>query len=307
MRISTDKIFERYQVNEEITIPSYVRVSNIPKYSKYFDDGTDKPIDVLFAFNHSGLLVPDEFSKFYTKDISIIEDTVIQNHDVGTRYILNHLLRNINSSNYRYGILFDEVSRVVADSNRLTREEQVVEKAYRGESIWISKDIDRTIIGSSTIDDTYTYLQSFIKIQKKLKFILYMHSMDQFNGGRPSGNHELGNDKKEERPIAMIFNKYKFDHNSYGIYGPDKSVDFNLLPDRSIKKIKNCFIENTQLGKSEDIKIDYPYISPRQMCGFVSQFTKIPQLVLDVRKDLFIKNADNISRSVEDIPLIFLG
>lgn len=265
-------------------------------------------IQTLFVFNHTGKEIPWQYKDYFvTEDEDRLRKVIDANHDFGTEVVMERL-KSIAEENPELGwkVMFFPVSRVFADSNRLERHEQIVDQPYRGEGVW-NQDVDKDKVGAELIDPFMAEFERTLQ-ENPIKFIFYIHSMDEFGGGQASGSHEVAQ-KGARRPESMIFNKYAFKTRPYGMYGPegeDGEVDFNLLTENQIRTIERIHANHLRKipgleTEHIDIPIDYPYISPRQVCGLASRYFDGPQLVIDIRKDLFVDGAECIANSVVEI------
>ncbi len=311
-KLVMNKIKKEYGVDESLVIPSQGLEIRETDYYYYFQPkGVDK-VDLLYVYNHSGLEVDCKIADQFSSDVDFEDmiDAVAHNHDIGSRFVASQTLMRMaeGSLAVNAGLLFYKLSRVVADSNRLERKEQFVSTPYRGKGVW-DENVDSDLLGKEVLDSFFAEFEELVK-QDSLKFIFYMHTMDEFGGGRASGGHEVGKNG-DRRPESMIFDHYQFKDHPYGRYGADGEVDFHLLSENQIRTVQRIHRQylNPIVKKSEspdhevDIPTDYPYVSPRQLCGLASKNFAGPQLVLDVRKDLFSKpgGALAIAESVLEI------
>ena len=83
----------------------------------------------------------------------------------------------------------------------------------------------------------------------------------------------------------MVFKKYSFGTRALGEYGPDNvSLDVDLVSEQEIRILNNQI--RRYMGSETEIFIDYPYVSPRQLCALgIGEVSS--QLVIDIRKDKF--------------------
>lgn len=299
-----DKIHHNFHFQDTLVIPENLQVETGVSYNIYYQ-GDLEDTEVLYIFNHSGLEVPEQFSNFLIADQEELANTIYLNHDIGTRYLASELLDKLSKglNDYDYAVVIFNYSRVVIDSNRLQIAEQLVNTPYRGESIW-AKTEGREVISQELISPFFHKVTELAQLPK-LKLVFYPHSMDEYGGGKASGGHEIAGNG-DRRPPTMIFREYKFDSYPYGDYGEDRQVDFDLVSREqviSIQEVHNQHLEKISQGTGEEAytEVDYPYVSPRQLCGLVSKYFAGPQLVLDVRKDLFGKGGDELAASTDKI------
>lgn len=261
----------------------------------------------LIVFNHTGREIPWHLKEhFASTDEAWLRESIDANHDLGTEYIYEGLQEKWGGENGEKAgvkLVYYPFSRVFADSNRTLRESQIVDEPYRSHGVW-KKGVDKEMLGKELLDPFYAEFAQILQ-ENDIKFIFYVHSMDEFGGGVASDGHEQG--RGERRPESMLSKVYKFADMAAGIYGPaDAAADRNLLTDDQIQKIQQIHskhiqqipgYENVELNQI-NIPTDYPYIAPRMLCGVAMQYFDGPQLVIDIRKDLFQNGSEQMLSSV---------
>lgn len=292
---------------ETIGISEEITAENLEKdygYYKVFGNSSDKNIDVLFIVLHGGLLLPHQFHNFFgfTRWKSIAQ-SILQNHDVGIRWLTNQFIQNLKTSEYKYKIIFYNYSRIGTDVNRLFVEDQIVDSPYRGEGLW-SSSTNKTEISSIMVDPFFSRVEEIIKSTNP-KFIVHPHTYDTFGGGKASSGHEI--DSQNKRPASMIFNYYnQYRGRAFGKYHPEKNARFYFLNnEKNIEKVINiqkAFLSKIpNLEEEVEVTVDYPYVSPPQLPGLLRTYTKAPQLIVENRKDLFEHGHNQIFQSLDSI------
>ena len=280
--VSTDLRFDDSLVIEDNEIFTHFRIK-----SSY-----ETRDDVLYLFPHTGFDLPrGKFSDWLNlENKREVVDSMILNRDAGTTYVLNSLLRYIRDLPFSYSIIYPKLNRNVIDFNRLKLDEQIPDVPFSGISLW-KKGVDKQEIVNTFVNPFLEYLEAYIKSYKP-RFILQPHTYDEYSGkSNGSNKHDIHNGK---RPTNMIFNRYKFDKEAVGDYGDKNlSMDFELLTPLQIEVIQNIQLRYTNLipflNEEAKVTVDFPYVSPVQLCGLIKLWTDSPHLILENRKDL-LKN-----------------
>jgi hypothetical protein len=295
---------------DDLIIPSDLKVKKIGG-GRFITRPRQRSADTIYVFLHTGISLDLEFAKFLKLDNWWnIADTVYENYDRGGRALATELLEEMSEDkNCNYAIAVFDISRVLCDANRITREEQVVHQSYKGVPVWECES-DKEAIGKRLADP---FVFEFEKFTKKMnpKFIFFVHTYDHFGGGKPSGKHEIVTGFLE-RPFSMVFNHHKLDKKAYGIYLKKQKAEVDLLSSKHIDIVQ--FTQKKHLSKIRsvngnkiEVPVDYPYASPRQLPILVSSYFKGPQLVLEFRKDLFRYGFENIMDSIKEITKLIVN
>lgn len=278
-------------------------------------------VETVYVFLHHGIDLDLELMRYFKQDNWFqLVDTIYQNADRGTRWMATELLAELESGDELhveggFAVALYNISRVMADGNRITREEQVVLNPYKGESVWKDELLQgnseggleqvREEVGAKLVDPFVQLLRDQVR-ELKPKFLFYPHTYDRYGGGNASGGHERNDGVLERPPSMMIVNHFR-EEKAHGIYGPeDASLEVDFISKKQIEFIQEMQKEllggiRDLAGKQLEIPVDYPYHNPLQLPMALWQDFKGPQLVLEYRKDLFRNGQAQILESMQRI------
>lgn len=270
----------------------------------------NKKLDTLYIFTHSGVDVPraEKYLEMYNlENWQSFAHALYSNRDAGALKVIPEMIEVAKNSyqNYNFGIVMYKYNRNAADSNRVRPAEQIYDNPYKGISLW-KQGVDKNTLFKELLNPFFQKLVRLIK-QTQPNFMFHPHTYDTCSGeGHTAHSHDLHSGK---RPTGMIFNHYEFETEAFGVYGKkNDSANFDFLTPDQIKDIQMIQNKKIQplLPKHERAActVDFPYISPRQLPGVFKSYFGIPQLVLEYRKDLFVRGFDQIVESLLEIGFV---
>lgn len=293
---------ETYKISTVLEIPKELIITET-KHFIHLGNSKGKD-DVLFLFPHTGINLPrGEFvEQLNLENWLDVGFAMTINRDAGTRFIVNKLIEDTQKSDFSYSIIIAKYNRNVLDANRLRLQDQVPDKPFKGISLW--KDgADRKEAVKKLLDPFLEYLEEYIHSYKP-KFIFQPHTYDTHSG---ESNGSDSHDKHAgKRPTNMIFNHYEFKDNAVGDYGDENlALNFDLLDNETIQTVQNIQYKHIRqiygLSEEPDIPVDFPYVSPIQLCGLIKTWTNAPHLILENRKDLFYQGEKQIYDAIVEI------
>lgn len=270
---------------DQLVIPE--TVETIEKQWGYlFLPKDSQKIDTLVIFVHSGIRVPDGFDNLLNvgtpEAVANLAEAIILNVDLGGSLVASRVLQQL-AEHPTAAVVWYDYTRVVGDPNRVALDEQVPNRAFRGESPWSSEAPDalaRKPLVDATVQLFFADLLTLLKDYQP-KVVISPHTYDPVGGGIVSSSiiDTLGNSL---RPAGVIFQENTFVPELGTLLTPEEAAKMQEIYLKTLQRISTL-----QGAGNIAVPLDEPYKIGFTLVVWMQMLHESAHFMYEMRKDMF--------------------